>query len=183
MRKYLHIVLLLAVLMSCRGPKLIPKDELEDIYVEMFMADQRVLHTSGLRSQADTMLVYEAIFNKYGYNTDDYLFTVKNNLRDPERFAKTLQTVVQRLEREANLLEREIDHLDWEAKFLGMRRPALDSMLAPFSTDSLFMGLARVARDSTSAAWFRLVPAREDTLMVPVPADTLKQNPDTLKHE
>lgn len=183
MRKYLHIVLLLAVALSCRGPKLIPRDELEDIYVEMFLADQQLLQMRDLRSRADTMLVYEAIFNKHGFDTDDYLYTLQTNLKDPERFSKTIASVVQRLENEAKALDREIDRLDWKAKFLGMKRPALDTLLAPFGSDSLFVGLARVVRDSSSAAWFRLVPVQEDTLMIPVPADTLSQAADSLKHE
>ena len=184
MRKYLHIVLLLALALSCRGPRVIPRDKMEDIYVEMFMADQRVLHTNGLRSRADTMLVYEAVFNKYGYDTDDYLYTVETNLRDPERFAKLLQTVVERLDAEAAALDKEIERLDWNAKFMGMKRPTLDSLLAPFSTDSLYRGRVLVERDTLARTGFRLVPAQEDTLMVPVPADTLlKEEADTLKHE
>ena len=184
MRKYLHIVLLLTLALSCRGPRVIPRDKMEDIYMELFMADQRVLHTPGLRSKADTMLVYEGIFNKYGYDTDDYLYTVETNLKDPERFAKMLQSVVERLEAEADVLEKEIERLDWNAKFMGMKGPALDSLLARFSTDSLYRGRILVERDTLSRTGFRLVPAQEDTLMVPVPADTLsKAAADTLKHE
>lgn len=181
MKRFLHIVLLLAVALSCRGPRLIPRETLEDMYVDMFILDQQIIQTPGLRNQADTMLVYEPVFNKYGYDTDDYLFTVRTNLKDPERFAKTLQNVVARLEAESKVLEREIEHLDWEAKFLGMRRPLLDSLLAPFSTDSLVLGMARAVRDSSSGALFRLEAVQKDTLMVPVPADTVKV--DSLKHE
>ena len=184
MRKYLHIVLLLALALSCRGPRVIPRDKMEDIYVEMFMADQRVLHTNGLRSRADTMLVYEAVFNKYGYDTDDYLYTVETNLKDPERFSKMLQNVVERLEAEALALEKDIEKLDWKAKFMGLKRPTLDSLMAPFRTDSLYRGRVRVERDTLSRNGFRVVPAQEDTLMIPVPADTLsKAEADTLKHE
>ena len=181
MKRFLHIVLLLAVALSCRGPRLIPKDTLEDMYVDMFLLDQQIIQTPGLRNQADTMLVYEPVFNKYGYDTDDYLFTVRTNLKDPERFAKVLENVVSRLDAESRVLEREIDHLNWESKFLGMKRPLLDSLLAPFSTDSLVLGVARAVRDSSSGAWFRLEAVQKDTLMMPVPADTVKV--DTLKHE
>ena len=180
-KRYLHIVLLLVVACSCRGPRMIPRDKLADIYYDMFMADQQIRENQSLRSRADTMLVYEAVFNKYGYDTDDYLYTVENNLKDPERFSKVLRDVGDRLQEEADRLNREVSLLDWKDKFLGMRRPALDSILAPFSGDSLYVGLARVARDSTSSAWFRLVGVQEDTLMIPV--DSLPPKKDTLSHE
>ena len=183
MRKARHIVLLLAVILlsACKGPRLIPRGALEDIYVDMFLADQQIREDLNLRPQADTMLVYEPIFNRHGYTTDDYLYTLKNYLKDPERFAKVLQNVTERLRSEASRIGKEIDRLDWAEKLLGMARPPLDSILAPFSSDSLYLGVARVARDSSSAAWFRLVGVREDTLMVPV--DTVKASADTLKHE
>lgn len=183
MRKIRHIVLLLTVLLlaACKGPRLIPRDTLEDIYVDMFVTDQRIREDNALRPQADTSLVYEPIFNQYGYTTDDYLFTLKNYLKDPERFAKVLQNVTERLREEGSRIGKEIDRLEWTEKLLGMARPPLDSIMAPFSNDSLYVGLARVARDSSSPAWFRLVGVRKDTLMVPV--DTVAVPVDTLKHE
>ena len=77
MKRYLHIVLVLLVMASCRGPRVIPKDTLTDIYVDMLMADQFVREENISRKQLDTMLVYEAVFNKYGYDTDDYLNSVR----------------------------------------------------------------------------------------------------------
>ena len=87
MRKALHIaaLLLVAVTLSCRGPRLIPRDKMEAIYYDMFMADQQIRNDMALRRQADTMLVYEAVFNRYGYDTDDYLYSVQTYLKDPER--------------------------------------------------------------------------------------------------
>jgi hypothetical protein len=183
MLKKAHIVLLLvlAAIASCRGPRVIPREDMVDIYVEMFLSDQRIREDAELRRQADTMLVYEPIFNRHGYTTDDYLFTLQNNLKDPERFAKTLQEVTERLKSEGESIGREIDHLEWIEKLMGMARPPLDSLLAPFGKDSLYVGVARVARDSGSAAWFRLVGVRKDTLMVPV--DSVATVTDTLKHE
>ena len=89
-------VVLLAAL-SCEGPKRIPRDKMEEIYVDMFLADQRTRSDLDLRNRADTMLVYEAVFEKYGYDTDDFLYSVDYYLRDPERFAKMAQDVVDRL--------------------------------------------------------------------------------------
>ena len=181
MKRVLHIVLVLLVAASCRGPRVIPKDTLTDIYVDMLMADQMVREENIPRKQMDTTLVYEAVFNKYGYDTDDYLYSVRNYLKDPERFAKIFEEVSKRLKGEVEALDKIIEHEEWLAEKLGAKRPQIDSILAPFSKN-IYMGLSRAERDTSRyAAWFRLVAAQEDTLMVPV--DSVKAVADSLKAE
>ena len=190
MRKYLHILMLLVAVLavSCQGPRVIPRDKMVDIYCDMLLADQQIRDNNVLRNRADTMLVYEAVFNRYGYNTDDYLHSVNHYLGDPERFAKIMGDVAEKLQSEAGALEKEIGYLDWMDRFLGMKRPPMDSILAPFSKDSLYLGLPRVVRDSSRyAGWFRLVPAQEDTLSVvdslSTPSDSLKATQEPLSVE
>ena len=188
MKRFLHIVLVLLAVASCKGPRVIPKDTLTDIYVDMFMADQQVRDENIPGSQMDTTLVYEAVFNKYGYDTDDYLFSVREYLKDPERFAKIFEEVSQRLEGEAKALEKIIEHEEWVAKRLGAKRPQIDSILAPFSKEGVFLGLARAVADSSRyGGWFRLVAVQEDTLMISVDSleamaarDSLKVRADSL---
>ena len=169
MKRFLHIVLVLVAVAACQGPRVIPKDTLTDIYVEMFLADQLVRERNLPHNQMDTMLVYEAVFNKYGYDTDDYLNSVQHYLKDPERFAKVFEEVAKRLEGEVKALDRIIEHEKWVADRLAEKHPLADSILSPFSKDAVYVGLARVARDTSRyPAWFRLVAVQEDTLMVPV---------------
>ena len=164
---------------SCRGPRVIPKDTLTDIYVDMLMADQFVREENISRKQLDTMLVYEAVFNKYGYDTDDYLNSVRYYLKDPERYAKVFEDVAKRLQGEVDALEKIIEHQEW-LKRMGEKRPQIDSILAPFSKENVYLGLARVARDTSRyPAWFRLVAVHEDTLMIPL--DSLKARKDTVE--
>lgn len=183
MRKVLHIVAVLAVVaVSCRGPRMIPKDDLTDIYYDMFLLDQQVREDPELRSQADTTLVYEAIFNKYGYDTDDYLFSLETYLKDPERFARVLEDVGRRFRDQADELEKEIERLDHIAALLQAGKAPIDSLLSIFGRDSVYVGLPRVVRDSSRyGAWYRLTDYRKDTLMVP--ADSLKAGADTLAPE
>ena len=169
MKRFLHIVLVLVAVAACQGPRVIPKGTLTDIYEEMFLADQQVRERNLPRAQMDTMLVYEAVFNKYGYNTDDYLHSVRHYLKDPERFAKVFEEVAKRLEKEVDALDRLMDYEKELEEERSRKHPQLDSMLAPFSKDAAFKGLPRIERDTSRyGAWFRLVPVREDTLMVPV---------------
>ena len=182
MKRFLHIVLVLVAVAACQGPRLIPRNTLTDIYEEMFLADQLVRERNLPQPQMDTLLVYEAVFNKYGYNTDDYLNSVRHYLKDPERFAKIFEEVDRRLEGKVKELDRLIEYRQKLDEKRAEIHPLLDSILAPFSKDAFVKGLARVERDTSRyALWFRLVPVQEDTLMVPV--DSLKAKEETAVKE
>ena len=169
MKRFLHIVLVLLAVAACQGPRVIPKDTLTDIYTDMFIADQMVREENIPRARMDTMLLYEAVFEKYGYDTDDYLHSVRHYLKDPERFAKVFENVAKRLQDEVDALDKIIEHQNWVASRMGAKRPRLDSVLAPFSKEAVYVGLARVERDTSRyPAWFRLVAVRQDTLMISV---------------
>ena len=169
MKRILHIVLVLVAVAACQNPRIIPKDTLTDIYEDMFFADQLVRERNLPQPQMDTLLVYEAVFNKYGYNTDDYLNSVRYYLKDPERFAKVFDEVNRRLEAKVKELDRLIEYRQRLDEKRAVTYPLLDSILTPFSKEAVFVGLARVERDSSAyPAWFRLTAVQEDTLMVPV---------------
>jgi hypothetical protein len=181
-KRVLHIVLVLLATVACQRTRIIPKDTLADIYMDMFLADQMVREENIPHAQMDTTLLYEAVFRKYGYDTDDYLNSVRYYLKDPERFAKVFESVAKRLEGEIDALDKIVQHQAWVANQLGAKRPQLDSIMAPFSKESVYVGLARVARDTSRyPAWFRLMAVQEDTLMVP--ADSVKARKDTLAVE
>lgn len=189
MKRILHIVLVLVAVAACQNPRIIPKDTLTDIYEDMFLADQLVRERNLPQPQMDTLLVYEAVFNKYGYNTDDYMNSVRYYLKDPERFAKVFDEVNRRLEAKVKELDRFIEFQQRLDEKRAQTYPLLDSILAPFSKEGVFLGLARVERDSSAyPAWFRLTAVQEDTLMVPVDSvearkdrkarlDSLRNNP------
>ena len=169
MKRFLHIVLVLVAVAACQGPRVIPKGTLTDIYMDMFLADQLVRERNLPSFKMDSLLVYEAVFNKYGYDTDDYLYCVRHYLKDPERFAKLFEEVAKRLEGEVSALDKQIEYQQWLAVKRAIKYPLVDSLLAPFSEEAVFVGLARVERDTSRyPAWFRLVAVREDTLMISV---------------
>jgi len=137
----------------------------------------------------DTMLLYEAVFEKYGYDTDDYLYSVQHYLKDPERFAKVFEAVAKRLEGEVKSLDELIERQNRESRKMRKKYPQIDSLLAPFSKESFYAGQARMERDTALyAALYRLVAIQEDTLMMPVDSvearalrDSLATVKDTLK--
>ena len=184
MKRILHIVLVLLAAVACRGPRVIPKDTLTDIYTEMFIADQMVRDADIPRAQMDTMLLYEAVFEKYGYDTEDYLYSLRHYLKDPERFGKVFENVAKRLEGEVDALKKIVELRDRLASKRSADYPLVDSLLAPFSKESVFVGLARVERDTSRyPAWFRLVAVHEDTLMVSVDSLAALRGRDSLSKE
>ena len=77
---------MLLSLVSCSGDdgKVIPRSKLAEIYAEMFVTDQWLMDTPGVRRLADTSLVYEPILRKYGYTSEDYRVSVDRYMDDPE---------------------------------------------------------------------------------------------------
>ena len=184
MKRFLHIVLVLLVAVACRGPRVIPKDTMTDIYTDMFLADQMVRDADIPRAQMDTMLLYEAVFEKYGYDTEDYLYSLRFYLKDPERFGKVFENVAKRLEGEVEALKKIVELRNRIASKRDADYPLVDSLLSPFSKESVFVGLARVERDTSRyPAWFRLAAVHEDTLMVSVDSLAALRGRDSLSKE
>ena len=184
MKRFLHIVLVLLLAVACRGPRVIPKDTMADIYTDMFLADQMVRDADIPRAQMDTMLLYEAVFEKYGYDTEDYLYSLRYYLKDPERFGKVFENVAKRLEGEVDALKKIVELRNRIASKRDADYPLVDSLLSPFSKESVFVGLARVERDTSRyPAWFRLAAVHEDTLMVSVDSLAALRGRDSLSKE
>ena len=112
MKALRYISALFAVVLflsSCSGDegKVIPRSKLAEIYAEMLITDQWISDTPGVRRTADTSLVYEPIFQKYGYTTADYRASVDRYMDDPERFSRILRTTGQILDKKIAQLNLE----------------------------------------------------------------------------
>ena len=162
MKRFLHIVLVLLVAVACRGPRVIPKDTLTDIYTDMFLADQMVRDADIPRAQMDTMLLYEAVFEKYGYDTEDYLYSLRYYLKDPERFGKVFENVAKRLEGEVDALDKIIykdayDALDATVQAAYVEKqntmPTLSNNKATASTATLRLRVCHSALAHSSRAY------------------------------
>ena len=99
-RAFLPLVLFfLAMTFSCSdGEKVIPRKKMVSIYADMFVADQWLNQNYKAERVADTSFVYEAIFEKYGYDSEDYRASVDYYIQDPDRFARILRQTVLELE-------------------------------------------------------------------------------------
>jgi len=91
---------------GCSGHKaVIPPKVLSDIYFDMLVTDQWIGAHSDLRSRADSTLVYEPIFYRYGYTTEDYDNSVTYYLQYPEKFKDIAQATADRFKSEISRLE------------------------------------------------------------------------------
>ena len=149
MKGYRHIVLALACIAalaaSC-GPRVIPRGKLSDIYVEMLLTDQWLRDNPDINRTADTLLVYEPIFERYGYTTDDYLRSQAYYLRDPDRYAKMMRGVTRKLEKELKVIRKRIEKEEYLAGLHLGRMTVADTLLAPFR--KTYAGRPRIVVDS-----------------------------------
>ena len=166
MKRLPHIVLALAAALtvfSCgeRG-KVIPRDDMAEIYAGMFLADQWLRDNYAEAKIADTSLVYAPILEKRGYKVIDYVTSVNHYMEDPESFGKILEDV-------KDILQKRIDELTVEerrhARLDSIRR-AIEAM--PFRRAEIFLGDGRdsvrkdtvwIVPDSTGLyEWRRILP-------------------------
>lgn len=188
MKKHLANILALALsavifLASCGrdDAEVIPRDDLAKIYAEMLLTDQWIVNTPNIRLIADTSLVYAPIFEKYGYDTDDYRKSVDHYMDDPERFAKILRETGEILDDRMVALEKRKDEmvrLENERALLERFKP--DIKWEKVYRDTLYSGLnmflERMYIVDTAAV------EKTDTVQVE-PADSLIQvTQDSLVH-
>ena len=158
MKRALHILfaaLVVAVtLLSCTRGRVIPRGTFVKIYADMFLADEWVKDNPSMRRQVDTSLIYEAIFESYGYTTDDYLKSVEHYMTDTERYARMLKKAADRLKEKGGSLRRQDESIrlrDERLKEIGRRR---EIMMRRFSPDSVWRGGYLLQVDSNLEVFF-----------------------------
>ena len=151
MKKILLLMVPFVLAVSChRGPERIPRDEMEEIMHEILLQDQYLKVTSAPKRLVDTTLVYEGIFEQYGYDTDDFLMSLEYYLEDPSRMEKLMEKVEDRLNKEAKGVAEEVKAHNWRSDFMRIYklRPdsthlpqpspgAIDTLYVQFNSDSL----------------------------------------------
>lgn len=89
---------------SCGSPKIIPDDELARIFRDAYLTNA---YTQSKTMQLDSLNIYEPIFEKHGYTTEDFQYTIGN-------FAKRKSAKLSDVVDEAvDLLRKENDFYKW----------------------------------------------------------------------
>ena len=110
-----HIVVAAAVLLcacACsQKAKVIPEKQLEELYIDMFIADQWLRDHNDFQLAADTSLFFDPIFAEHGYTFEDYDATLKYYTARPEVFSELMTRVSDRLSAMGGeLVERGNEH-------------------------------------------------------------------------
>jgi hypothetical protein len=74
------------------------------IYADMLVVDQWIAENPRTRIVADTSLVYEPVFESYGYTTEDYRASLEHYMKDPERYSRILRRTTAILEERTDVL-------------------------------------------------------------------------------
>ena len=148
----LHILLLLLLLaVSCKGPHKIPRQDMVDIMVDMLIQDQQLKQDLSRRNKMDSTLVYEGIFQAYGYDTDDFRYSVAYYLEDPSRMEKIMNEVGNVLTRQSKETAQGIKLDKWRNDLMRiyLQKPdttaprprvrAVDTLKVRFDADSVWM--------------------------------------------
>ena len=173
MRKFLYILLVVLLAAAC-GPRKIPRGDMEKIMADILIQDQQIKLNRELKKQADTSLVYEGIFEAYGYDTDDFLYSVEYYLGDPSRMEKIMGSVAERLEKEVKVVAGEIQLEDWRKKLLRIYNLKVDTTRGPRPRVRLVDTLhVRFENDNVYLHTVDSISMHDlDTLLFP-PVDTL----------
>lgn len=109
MKKGLFFLFLL-LLTACSGPRVIPDDKLAMIFRDAFLTNAYVNHA---RLNVDSLKIYEPVFARYGYTTEDVQYTIGNFLkRKSARLSDVVEQAINMLETEGAYYDREVAVLD-----------------------------------------------------------------------
>ena len=81
-----------------------------EMMIEMYILDQYAYDFPDLLPIADTTLVYEAIFNKYGYNTRTFHRSLARHLQKPDKLKKAFALHREQIALRRSALQKALDH-------------------------------------------------------------------------
>ncbi len=131
MKKALYTVLFLLLAVSC-GPRRIGREDMEEIMYQVLIQDQQIKHDYALKARADTCLIYEGIFEEFGYDTDDFLYSLEYYLAEPAKFEKIMEKVGDRLDAEYSDVHAQVERIRWRARMMGIYKQQIDSSMRPW---------------------------------------------------
>ncbi len=125
---YLLVTLLFAP--ACRQHKIIPDSQLAEIFRDIFLTNAYIQEQ---RPRVDSLMIYEPVFARYGYTTEDVQYTIGNfSKRKSARLGDVVERAIDLLEEEGLQLEHEVailDTIDNVARRLTLRTIYSDSVV------------------------------------------------------
>ena len=127
------------VAVGCADKKIIPDETLSDIFHDAFVVNAYIGEE---RINIDSLHIYEPIFNRYGYTTEDVVHTIGNfSRRKSARLGDVVERAIARLGEESKAYAKEVVILD------TIRNVAIRTFTREFYSDTLIKASKRA--DST----------------------------------
>ncbi|MBR6465435.1 MAG: DUF4296 domain-containing protein [Bacteroidales bacterium] len=103
-------VALVAVIISsgCRKRGILSKNDVADIMYQMFVADEYAKKYPNVSKAADSLLLYQHIFDKYDCSLEDYRNSIKHYIVDEKAYTYILKRAVQTAKDSANQANRDL---------------------------------------------------------------------------
>lgn len=106
----LTALLAAVVCIACAKYKIIPDKTLASIFHDAFLTNA---YLENRRFSLDSLDIYQPVFAKYGYTTEDVQYTIGNfSKRKSARLGDVVEEAIKRLEEEGKYYEREVAVLD-----------------------------------------------------------------------
>ena len=107
---YIVLAATLLALGSCDRRKIIPDEELAAIFHDAMVVNAYI---DNQHVRLDSMNIYEPIFEKYGYTTEDVRYTISSFLRRKSaNLSDVVDGMIKSIEDEYNALKVEVAKLD-----------------------------------------------------------------------
>lgn len=98
------------LLAACARHKIIPDDKLAQIFHDAFLTNAYI---GSENVKTDSLRIYEPIFARYGYTTDDVHYTIGNfSKRKSARLGDVVERAIELLEREGKVYNQQVAVLD-----------------------------------------------------------------------
>ncbi|MBP5692648.1 MAG: DUF4296 domain-containing protein [Bacteroidales bacterium] len=113
--KILHIVAAAVALAaslaasSCHKKGILPKDDVADIMYRMFVVDEYAKKYFPVNQAADTMLLYQHIFDEYNCTLEDYRNSIRYYIPDEKAYSYILDRAVRTAQDSASKANKELN--------------------------------------------------------------------------
>lgn len=169
-RTALAVVTLLCTA-ACARHTIIPDDELAQIFHDAFLTNAYI---GSQNVRIDSLNIYEPIFARYGYTTEDVQYTIGNfSKRKSARLGDVVELAIDRLEEEGKRYDREVailDTIDNVARRTFTRTVLSDSLIR-----------VRSLRDTARLSFVVDVEPGEYRLTMKYLVDSLDRNDQVLR--
>lgn len=84
-RRLTVLAILTSTLFSCSQRGIIEGDKFPSVIADLYLVDKAVTLDLDRIQRVDTLLLYEPVFRKYGYTTDDFIRTIDHYISRPAK--------------------------------------------------------------------------------------------------